>query len=161
MLRLFRRSARSMNLLVAEVWHAQKNVQSKHRCGTATVLLWKIPHNRPGDYKLRCTLTTGVRVTRQSNIWNKKYSIQRSFLPSTWLFTTISKLFYNTFFIERYSLRFNPETSLFQVGLGIATLLFYVPVPLASLHQCGALVTLSSALWCQSYKTLFFLRHRQ
>lgn len=34
-----------------------------------------------------------------------------------------------------------------QVGLGIATLLTYVPVSLASLHQCGALLTLSSALW--------------
>ena len=31
--------------------------------------------------------------------------------------------------------------------MGIATLLLYVPVSLASLHQCGALVTLSSALW--------------
>jgi hypothetical protein len=35
----------------------------------------------------------------------------------------------------------------FQVGLGIATLLLFVPVPLAALHQSGALLTLSSALW--------------
>jgi hypothetical protein len=32
-----------------------------HRCGSATVLLWKILLSRPGDYKRRCTLTTGVR----------------------------------------------------------------------------------------------------
>ena len=34
-----------------------------------------------------------------------------------------------------------------QVALGISTLLFYVPVPLAAAHQSGALITLSSALW--------------
>jgi len=34
-----------------------------------------------------------------------------------------------------------------QVGLGITTLLLYVPVPIAALHQSGALVTLSTALW--------------
>ena len=34
-----------------------------------------------------------------------------------------------------------------QVGLGISTLLLYVPVSLAALHQSGAMVTLSTALW--------------
>jgi len=34
-----------------------------------------------------------------------------------------------------------------QVGLGITTLLTYVPTPIAAMHQAGALVTLSSALW--------------
>lgn len=34
-----------------------------------------------------------------------------------------------------------------QVCLGIATLLNHVPTSLASMHQCGALLTLSSALW--------------
>jgi len=34
-----------------------------------------------------------------------------------------------------------------QVGLGISTLLLYVPVPLAAAHQSGALVTLSLAMW--------------
>ncbi|TRY67126.1 hypothetical protein TCAL_03480 [Tigriopus californicus] len=34
-----------------------------------------------------------------------------------------------------------------QVGLGITTLLLYVPVPIAALHQSGALLTLTSALW--------------
>lgn len=34
-----------------------------------------------------------------------------------------------------------------QVGLGISTLLMYVPVWLASMHQCGSLVTLSAAIW--------------
>jgi len=34
-----------------------------------------------------------------------------------------------------------------QVGLGISTLLLYVPVPVAALHQAGALITLSTALW--------------
>merc|ERR1719213_988889 len=31
-----------------------------------------------------------------------------------------------------------------QVGLGITTLLLYVPVPVAALHQAGALMTLST-----------------
>ena len=68
-------------------------------------------------------------------------------------------------------LSFNPTNNLplcsikiskcfFQVGLGIATLLFYVPVPLASLHQCGALVTLSSALWLShELKLMKALKH--
>ena len=34
-----------------------------------------------------------------------------------------------------------------QVGLGVTTLLMYVPVSIAALHQANALVTLSSALW--------------
>ncbi len=34
-----------------------------------------------------------------------------------------------------------------QVALGIATLILVVPVPLAALHQAGALVLLSAALW--------------
>ena len=34
-----------------------------------------------------------------------------------------------------------------QPTLGIATLLLYVPTWLAAMHQSGALLTLSSALW--------------
>jgi len=34
-----------------------------------------------------------------------------------------------------------------QVGLGITTLLLYVPVSVAALHQSGALATLSIAMW--------------
>jgi len=34
-----------------------------------------------------------------------------------------------------------------QVGLGISTLLLYVPVPVAAAHQSGAIVTLSLAMW--------------
>ncbi|XP_075279644.1 LOW QUALITY PROTEIN: heme A synthase COX15 [Opisthocomus hoazin] len=34
-----------------------------------------------------------------------------------------------------------------QVGLGIGTLLLYVPMPLAATHQSGSLVLLSVALW--------------
>ena len=34
-----------------------------------------------------------------------------------------------------------------QVGLGITTLLTYVPVSIAAMHQANALITLSSALW--------------
>nr|CAG4636114.1 EOG090X04TT [Eubosmina coregoni]SVE69750.1 EOG090X04TT [Eubosmina coregoni] len=34
-----------------------------------------------------------------------------------------------------------------QATLGISTLLFYVPTPLASSHQAGSLVLLSAALW--------------
>lgn len=34
-----------------------------------------------------------------------------------------------------------------QVGLGISTLLMYVPTPLAAAHQSGSLALLSAALW--------------
>jgi heme a synthase len=37
--------------------------------------------------------------------------------------------------------------ALAQLGLGIATLLLVVPIPLAALHQAGALVLLSLVLW--------------
>ncbi len=33
------------------------------------------------------------------------------------------------------------------MGLGISTLLLYVPTSLAAMHQSGAMLTLSSALW--------------
>merc|ERR1712045_240886 len=46
-----------------------------------------------------------------------------------------------------------------QVGLGITTLLLYVPVPIAALHQSGALVTLSTALWLShELKLMKFLK---
>lgn len=38
--------------------------------------------------------------------------------------------------------------ALVQVGLGISTLVLVVPVALASLHQMGAVVLFSLALWC-------------
>lgn len=34
-----------------------------------------------------------------------------------------------------------------QVGLGITTLLLYVPTYLGAMHQCGSLVLLSLATW--------------
>lgn len=34
-----------------------------------------------------------------------------------------------------------------QVGLGISTLLMYVPTPLAATHQSGSLALLTGALW--------------
>ncbi|XP_065750179.1 heme A synthase COX15 isoform X3 [Phocoena phocoena] len=37
-----------------------------------------------------------------------------------------------------------------QVGLGISTLLMYVPTPLAATHQSGSLAVLSVALWLMS-----------
>merc|ERR1719419_1709524 len=37
--------------------------------------------------------------------------------------------------------------ALIQVGLGVATLLTYVPVHLAASHQAGSLVLLSFAVW--------------
>jgi heme a synthase len=36
---------------------------------------------------------------------------------------------------------------LLQVGLGIATLLLAVPVPLAALHQAGAVTLLTLVIW--------------
>ena len=41
----------------------------------------------------------------------------------------------------------NDAVFFLQASLGISTLLFYVPTPLASSHQAGSLVLLSSALW--------------
>jgi cytochrome c oxidase assembly protein subunit 15 len=38
--------------------------------------------------------------------------------------------------------------ALVQVGLGITTLVLVVPVAVASLHQMGAVVLFSLALWC-------------
>jgi cytochrome c oxidase assembly protein subunit 15 len=40
--------------------------------------------------------------------------------------------------------------SVAQVSLGIATLLYYVPVSLAALHQSGSLALLSFAIWLSS-----------
>lgn len=37
-----------------------------------------------------------------------------------------------------------------QVGLGVATLLTYVPTPLAVSHQFGSLTLLSLAVWLMS-----------
>ena len=37
--------------------------------------------------------------------------------------------------------------ALLQVGLGIAALLLVVPVWLGALHQAGAIVLLTAALW--------------
>jgi cytochrome c oxidase assembly protein subunit 15 len=34
-----------------------------------------------------------------------------------------------------------------QVSLGISTLIYFVPVPLAAAHQAGSLTLLSVALW--------------
>ncbi|MPC94316.1 Cytochrome c oxidase assembly protein COX15 [Portunus trituberculatus] len=39
------------------------------------------------------------------------------------------------------------EYLLARVGLGISTLLLYVPTALAAMHQSGSLLTLSFAIW--------------
>ena len=47
-----------------------------------------------------------------------------------------------------------------QVGLGISTLLLYVPVHLAAMHQSGALATLSVAMWtAHDMKYMKLLKH--
>lgn len=47
-----------------------------------------------------------------------------------------------------------------QVGLGITTLLTYVPVSIAAMHQSGALVTLSTAIWLShELKLMKLLKH--
>ncbi|CAB0013301.1 unnamed protein product [Nesidiocoris tenuis] len=51
----------------------------------------------------------------------------------SWIFDSLSDKFVNFF--------------AFQVGLGIATLLYYVPIHLAATHQSGSLLVLSSAIW--------------
>ena len=47
----------------------------------------------------------------------------------------------------RLALRTLVTMSFVQVGLGIATLLYYVPTNLAALHQSGSLALLSFAIW--------------
>ena len=37
-----------------------------------------------------------------------------------------------------------------QVGLGLCTLLWFVPTPLAAAHQTGSVALLSFALWLMS-----------
>ncbi|XP_043666071.1 cytochrome c oxidase assembly protein COX15 homolog [Vespula pensylvanica] len=46
-----------------------------------------------------------------------------------------------------------------QVSLGILTLLYHVPVPLAASHQCGSLILLSSILWlCHELKYVKYIK---
>ena len=47
----------------------------------------------------------------------------------------------------RYAVNALAAMAWIQATLGISTLLFYVPTPLASSHQAGSLVLLSAALW--------------
>ena len=61
--------------------------------------------------------------------------LKQSFDSVSLLYTlSESSFFYLTFF-------------LFQVTLGISTLLLYVPTHLAALHQAGAVSLLTIALW--------------
>ena len=47
-----------------------------------------------------------------------------------------------------------------QVCLGVATLLLYVPTPVAAAHQSGAMATLSAALWLShELKLMKALKH--
>jgi hypothetical protein len=78
-----------MNLILVEVWHAQKNVPTKYRCGSdwlsySDALDGSL--SRRGDYKLRCTLTTGVsQILYFTKLIPeiKAYSFQRIFILST------------------------------------------------------------------------------
>jgi heme a synthase len=47
----------------------------------------------------------------------------------------------------RFALRSLVGMAFIQAGLGISTLLYYVPVSLASMHQFGSLTLLSFAVW--------------
>jgi len=49
--------------------------------------------------------------------------------------------------VLRRALNMLAAIGLIQAGLGIATLLLFVPVPLGAAHQAGALLTLSVALY--------------
>jgi cytochrome c oxidase assembly protein subunit 15 len=46
----------------------------------------------------------------------------------------------------RLALAFLLAAALLQVSLGISTLLLVVPIPLAALHQAGAVVVLTAAV---------------
>nr|WP_281392956.1 COX15/CtaA family protein [Roseospira goensis] len=48
---------------------------------------------------------------------------------------------------DRWPLRLLTPAALLQVGLGIATLLLLVPIPLAVAHQAGALVLVTLLVW--------------
>jgi len=47
----------------------------------------------------------------------------------------------------RFAVKLLLAALLLQIALGVATLLYVVPVPLAAAHQAGALLLLSAALW--------------
>jgi cytochrome c oxidase assembly protein subunit 15 len=47
----------------------------------------------------------------------------------------------------RWALNLLPLMALLQAGLGISTLLLFVPLPLAATHQAGALALFTLALW--------------
>lgn len=74
-------------------------------------------------------------------ILSRNLSVILNYLPRTcltitlFIFRTMKAVAALTFF------------SWMQVGLGITTLLTYVPVSIAAMHQANALITLSSALW--------------
>ncbi len=95
MLRLFWRSARSMNLLVVEVGMPKRML--KQNIGVTQLQCCSGTLRRPGDHKLRCTLTRGVsQILYFTKLISeiKVYSFQRSFILSMRLFTTISNIKY-------------------------------------------------------------------
>ena len=79
------------------------------------------------------------------------YPIQHFIAEKKEGFTWAQDKSYNsTFTVHRSaSSRFAsfPFSSFLQVGLGIATLLWFVPTPLAASHQSGSLALLTFALW--------------
>jgi cytochrome c oxidase assembly protein subunit 15 len=64
-------------------------------------------------------------------------------VPALWLLAQRQALPADT----RLALHLLPAALAVQVALGIATLIYVVPVPLAAAHQAGALVLLTAALW--------------
>jgi len=64
-------------------------------------------------------------------------------ISSTWIMSRFTKLPSRA----RIAANCLMAMALYQVHLGISTLKKYVPIHLASMHQCGSLVALSLALW--------------
>ncbi len=75
-----------------------------------------------------------LALTTLSSIWSMYYMAR----------TGLNKAFYASLpSFTRKSLNAVAHMSIVQVGLGIGTLLLYVPVPLAAVHQAGSLALLT------------------
>lgn len=75
-----------------------------------------------------------LALTTLSSVWSMYYMAR----------TGLNKAFYASLpSFARKSLNAVAHMSIVQVGLGISTLLLYVPVPLAAVHQAGSLALLT------------------
>lgn len=78
-------------------------------------------------------------LSRRAVLPKRAYSAATALAIMGWTQVNTSRL------IPEFTYRF--QLFIWQVGLGITTLLTYVPVPIAAAHQSGSLMLLSFAIW--------------